>query len=62
MYCPNTESTKTLFSTLNPRATLEWGYAIVEKGNAIVTGMKDVALQDIVRVTLSDGVFEAEVK
>ncbi|MFQ5578242.1 MAG: exodeoxyribonuclease VII large subunit, partial [Anaerolineae bacterium] len=47
--------------TLNPRATLARGYAIVQKNGAPVTGVGQVAAGDDVSVTVTDGTFDATV-
>ncbi|HEY83720.1 MAG TPA: exodeoxyribonuclease VII large subunit [Chloroflexi bacterium] len=46
---------------LNPKATLSRGYAIVQKGDALITRVGDVSARDTVTVIVSDGAFEAEV-
>jgi exodeoxyribonuclease VII large subunit len=58
------ERTKTLTSqleTLNPQATLARGYAIVQKGQTVVTQTGQVSRGDDIVVTVSDGDFEATV-
>ncbi len=48
--------------TLNPQATLSRGYAIVQKGDAVVTQAGQVSPDDDITVQVSDGEFEANVK
>ncbi len=47
--------------TLNPKATLARGYAIVQKGETVVSGVNDVSTGDVISVLVSDGAFAAEV-
>jgi exodeoxyribonuclease VII large subunit len=49
-------------ATLDPRATLDRGYAVVQKDGTVVTKRNQVAGGDTVRVTVSDGDFEADVR
>jgi exodeoxyribonuclease VII large subunit len=48
--------------TLNPQSTLSRGYAIVQKGDAVVTQVGQVSLGDDITVQVSDGEFGAKVK
>lgn len=54
-------SAKARLKTLNPEATLARGYAIVRKGDYLITHVGDVEAGDGVTVTLQDGEFEATV-
>ncbi len=59
------ERVKTLaaqLETLNPYATLERGYAIVQKGAEVVTETGQVSEGDNLTIQVSDGEFEATVK
>jgi len=47
--------------TLNPHATLERGYAIVQKGQAVVTHVNQVSKGDDITIKLVDGEFGATV-
>lgn len=49
-------------ATLNPKATLARGYAIVQKGETVVASVKDVSPGDTVSIVVSDGDFTAEVR
>jgi len=58
------ERVKTLaaqLATLNPEATLDRGYAIVRKGQTVVTGTKQVSQGDDLLIQVSDGEFGAQV-
>ena len=58
------ERVKTLsarLETLNPQATLARGYAIVQKGQLVVTRTDQVSPGDGIVVKISDGEFEATV-
>lgn len=48
--------------TLNPKATLARGYAIVQKGETVVASTNDVSAGDAISVLVSDGAFDAEVR
>jgi exodeoxyribonuclease VII large subunit len=48
-------------ATLNPEATLERGYAIVQKGQAVVSSTKEVSQGDDLLIQVSDGEFRAKV-
>jgi len=48
--------------TLNPQATLSRGYAIVQKGDAVVTQTGQVSPGDDITVQVNDGEFETTVK
>lgn len=54
-------SAEARLKTLNPEATLARGYAIVRKGEYLVTHVGDVEAGDGVTVILQDGEFEATV-
>jgi exodeoxyribonuclease VII large subunit len=59
------ERVKTLaarLETLNPQATLARGYAIVQKGQIVVTQAGQVSPGDEILVKVSDGEFEATVR
>lgn len=47
---------------LNPRATLERGYAIVRRQGEVVTSISDVAPREIVDIRVRDGEFQARVE
>ena len=47
---------------VNPLAVLSHGYAIVEnKDGKIISGIGDVSVGDMVEISLSDGVVQAEI-
>jgi exodeoxyribonuclease VII large subunit len=48
-------------ATLNPRATLVRGYAVVQKGGAVITEAAQVLANDEITVQLQDGSLEATV-
>ncbi len=48
--------------TLNPQATLARGYAIVQKGQTVITHTSQVSPGDGIVVKVSDGEFEADVR
>jgi len=48
--------------TLNPQATLSRGYAIVQKGDKVVTQTGQVSAGDDITIQISDGEFGAKVK
>lgn len=50
-----------LMRSFSPQAVLERGYAIVKKGNEVVSSIKKLQTGDAVGVELKDGVFNAEV-
>jgi exodeoxyribonuclease VII large subunit len=49
-------------NTLNPLATLERGYAIVRKDQAVITDSDQVSTNDIVNVRVREGEFTARVE
>ncbi len=48
-------------ATLNPKATLARGYAIVQKGDMVVASVKNVSPGDTISIVVSDGDFDATV-
>lgn len=56
-----TSATRQL-NTLNPLATLERGYAIVQKENKVVTDAAQVATNDILKIRVREGEFRARVE
>jgi exodeoxyribonuclease VII large subunit len=55
-------SAQARLKALNPQATLARGYAIIQKGGQLVTGVQEVAAGDAIIVTMQDGDFEATVR
>lgn len=56
------EALDAALQALNPGAVLERGYALVCKGDAVVTGISGVTPGDSVSVLLRDGAFDAQIK
>lgn len=50
-----------LMRSFSPKAVLERGYAIVKKGNEVVSSIKKLRAGDAVGIELKDGIFDAEV-
>jgi len=61
LYQERLASAEARLRTLNPKATLARGYAIVRKGERLVAHVGDVETGDNLTVTLQDGEFEATV-
>jgi exodeoxyribonuclease VII large subunit len=49
-------------TALSPIATLERGYAIVRRGDAVVRAATDVAPGDAIAVRVAEGTFGARVE
>ena len=58
-----TEGTRLRWESLNPADTLRRGYAVVERrdSGAAVTNADDVAANDVVKIRVSHGSFDATV-
>jgi len=50
-----------LMHSFSPRAVLDRGYAIVQKGGQAIVSVKALKLHDAVHIQLKDGAFEAGV-
>ena len=46
---------------LNPLSSLKRGYAIIKKDDKCITSLKTIKKDDIINVTLKDGIAEAKV-
>jgi len=62
LYQERLSSAEARLQTLNPRATLARGYAIVYRAGQVVSSTSEVSPGDLVAVALQDGTFEAEVR
>jgi exodeoxyribonuclease VII large subunit len=54
-------SLATQLATLDPEATLKRGYAVVQRGQKVITSVTQVKVGDEITVQVSDGEFDATV-